>query len=242
MSHKNYKQKYLDALERHRTEPFAPVDKAQLKTQSASATNTDANLALRQIASVVGEVSIAAQNLIKEMDAHTKIAGMEFAEIEQEIDLKLTKMPIHVAMRRIRDVFKIAEARIAMLHIQADDLHIVNQTLHSEVDKVDASRKNVERSLYDNVWIGAGASPDEIDDFESIPQGEYRRFGLNYEDADDEFIMTRLFANTSLREVRSGSTSDPDDSTDESDDDVPTKKRLAQIVPTSPVQQKKVDI
>jgi hypothetical protein len=255
---KNYKQKWLEAIDAHRTEPVAHADTVRLRSQTVSTTNSDAALVLRQIGSNIGNVAVAAQSLVSEMDDHRDIAGLAFSEIGGEIDTKLTRMPAGIALRRIRDLFQIAEARIAMLHIQADDLYRANDMLRTALERSEATSKTVQRALIETAWVGPQPSATDIEDFNATSAGEYRRDGLHYSLDADDFIMTKLFANTSLRTVANtnlGLTADDDDDNDDDTSDSETDEatvarmqtpatvnRYAQVVPTSIYAHTKVDI
>lgn len=199
MSHRNYKQKYLEALAAHRVGPIDQVDSLRHKVEGLTASNTDAALALRKVSSAMGEVNIAARSLLSEMDDHKHVAGLEFGVVAAEIDANLTRMPADIALRRVRDMLKIAEARIGMLTIQADDLYIANRTLTQSVERVESSRLSVTRALYETSWIGASPTKEEIEDFNDAPAGEYHRDGLVYNDDADDFIATRLLKSSTAR-------------------------------------------
>lgn len=252
MTHKNYKQKYLEALEGRRVEPLVTADRVRLELGNISTTNTDAAVTLRKVTSTLGEVSLAAQSLLSEMDDHTNVGGLAFGTVSHEIDTKLTKMPAEVAMRRIRDLLKIAEARIAMLHIQADDLNEANQILTDSVKRAETSRLSVQRALYETAWVGPGATTNEIEDFNDAAAGTYARENLSYHDDAEDFIMTKLFAGTSLRTKVDGNThvrtyNSDEESESGSDDDVDTQtlvrmNRSAQVVPASPIATRSAKI
>lgn len=235
MPARNYKQKWLEALEGRRSEPIAELDHIKEVSHTVSLTNTDACIALRQISGSVGEVAVAAKALVGEMDDHRDVAGLEFGKVNAEIDTRLERMPVVVALRRVRDLMKIAEARIAMLHIQADDLHIANRALTENLNKLTLSNTGVKRSLVDVVWVGAHATKDEIEDFNATPAGEYRRNGITYDDDGEDFITTRMFTGTSLRTLARRNDGLTDDETDDdSDEELKAVRRLAQVVPHSP--------
>jgi len=257
MANRNFKQKWLDALAQQGQTPGERALEVKAKAGFVSTTNTDAALALRKISSSLAEVSLAATSLVAEMDSHMVVAGLEFGEIQSEIDAKLTKLPADIAMRRIRDLIKVVEARLGVLHAHAHDLHISNEILTEGIEKAHGSRKNVTRALYDVAWVGDSATQEEIEDFNDAHAGEYHRDGLVYEDMDEEYIMTKLFAKTSLRTVRTqldnsddegddednySAESDPEDVTEKQLMQLASRNRRAQIVPASPKTTGKVDL
>lgn len=252
----NYKQKWLAALENHRVEPVTHAANETLRASSVQTTGTDAAIVLRRINGRVGEMAGVAKSLVDEMDSHQSVAGLTFGEVGGEIDTKLARMPVDVAMRRLRDLLKLAEARIAMLTIHADDLHIANTNLTESLKKAANSSKNVERALLEVAWIGPNPTANEIQDFNDASAGEYHRDNLHYEDLDEEYVMTKLFSGTSLRTVARRTPDltddqgedDSDTSSDEAEKKIrsmpsPVRNRHARIVPSSPTTTRnKVDI
>lgn len=230
----NYKQKWLEALEKQKAGIEQRTNESIGTAGDVHRVATDVAVEMRKIASVTGEVTSAAKRIVTTMNDMAVCGGLEFNELEHSIDSKLSSMPLYVALRRVRDILSYSEARISVLSLRLNTLYDEHNRVVLATTKLNDRRESIERLLIESAWVGPSPSPSEIEDFKDASAGDYQRYGLHYEDPDEDWIETSLFKSTTLREPASAS--------EDSDSDVETARRnghrQAQIVPRSPIQKK----
>lgn len=264
----NYKQKWLSALERARNDIQDDTDLRVSKAADASREVSDAVLSLNQARGMISQLTMHCQSLVSEFDESRSVGGLEFAEISHEVDTKLNKLPLHIALRRVRDILKLAEGRVAILSIQCEDLYIANQKYIDTLDKTVRDKDRLHRALIETCYIGDKPTEAELEDFNDTPN-DFKRYGLHYADLDENWEDTMLTQGTILREKNSiqsranrrvpsqaSQTSDNslhrelaqqhagDDDSDSDSEDEPqlSDHRLARIQPVSPTYTRKNDL
>lgn len=238
MVRQSYKEKWQAALRQRTDNPVADVTLSAAPVAESSRLTTDLNLTLQQISSVNGEVVAAARDLVESLDEVRTVAGIEYGEVFGEIDGKTAQLPVRIALRRVRDVLKISEARIAMLAIHAEELYEANQKYKVEIARLNSGNLLATRTLIDCAWIGPRSTEAEREDYRE-QVADYTRFGLHYEDIDDQWITQHLTTGTVLKQPNHSINGDEDDSSDsESESRAMTvsANRRAVITPQSPTR------
>lgn len=237
MAKHNYKQKWLDALEGQRKDPKQSAE-AHLHTLAENGlAQTNLNLTLQRISSVTGEVAHVARSLGSCFDETKNVAGLNFGEFVSEIDNKISTLPIHTVLRRVRDVMRVAEMRIGVISARCEELYEANEQYEARLDSLKTSNGLAMRTLMATEWVGPNPTRDEIDEFTTLKEGHYKRGGLDYEDLDDAWFERNLFADAVLRVPALMSDADADSGDDSQEEAVRamsvTKNRRAQVVPRS---------
>lgn len=233
----------MSALENQRKDPRAAADVTLHKLSESSLAQSNLNLTLQKISSVTGEVASTARSLGQCFDDTRNVAGLNFGEFVSEIDSKINSMPVHTVLRRVRDVMKVAEMRIGVLTARCEELYDVNNMYETKLNNLVTSTNTAKRTLMNVDFVGPNPSPHEIDDFTSAPTGEYGRFGLKYEDLDDQWIEQNLFHDAVLKTP--GLVRDEEEDSDADSDIMEAQvkamtvqaNRRAHVVPRSPTHK-----
>lgn len=238
----NYKTKWLNALENSRGDVVAKAEDDILAAKDASRQTTDAVLALRQTKSMVNELATCCKSLVGECDGLRELGGLSFTEIGHTVDTKLSSMPIHVALRRVRDVIKIAEARIAVLSIHSEDQFIANKKYSEMIPEAINAKTRMYRALVETCYVGDRPTTSEIEDY-TDKTTDYRRHDIHYEDMDHTWTDTMLMNSTILRTAERAHDDSDDDGSDIDATEVnEPNNRLARIQQMSPGYKSRSDL
>lgn len=237
----NYKTKWLQALEEARGDVVNTADVKVALVQDTSREATDAALALKQTRSMVNELAHVCEAVVDECDESRHVGGLEFCETRHAVDLQLPKMSTIVALRRVRDVLRIAEARIAILSLHCEDQYLSIKKYESTVDSLLTTKSQINRTLLETHYIGRSPTESELEDYND-DSSSFARFGIKYEDVDDEWIDNMLTKNTVLRtKAPIADDSDEDDADDVDPEDKAdmalaqfSRNRKATVQPASP--------
>jgi hypothetical protein len=209
MAHNNYKAKWLAALKDTSSTPGTTADLLAKNLRSVQNVDTDAALALNKVRDASIEVAHVAKRVLTLLDEQSEVAGLSFGVIGVELDGKLSQMPLPVMMRRIRDVLRVSEARIGMLSVAANEYHLAYTKVEEAATDAKANQDHLQRALLESTYIGARPSSADLDDYRMTNGEDYARFGLHYEDLDDDWLETTMYK---ARGKRDRSADDSDDS------------------------------
>lgn len=188
----NYKSKWLAALKETDDSPLVAAEKAGKVASTINTVNVNANLELGKLQRTTLEATGVAKSILNLMDEHRYTAGLEFGTCCLPIDGKLSQMTLQVMLRRIRDTLKIAESRIGILSIAANDLYEANALMRKHLKMVESGQLPLQRSIIECALIGPRATSPEMEDLRDSKTGEYHRYGMTYEDLDDDWLDRHL--------------------------------------------------
>jgi hypothetical protein len=189
----NYKAKWLASLPSsvQTSTDIAHDAQSSLNTVTHAQVNTAIELVKAKNAMI--EATKSAKLLAELMDECRDVGDMDFGETIHAIDNSITSMNIIVMARRMRDVMRIAEARIGFLTALVDDQHKAISSLKDNIKSLHTPTVELQKSAIEALIIGSNPSMVELDDLdEKYSSGEYLRFGLHYEPMDDELITSQI--------------------------------------------------
>jgi hypothetical protein len=206
----NYKAKWLAALADDVETPS--VNAANLSKGLVTVKNVDADtaLSLNKIKEGAIEAAGVAKRVLELMDEESTVAGVNFGVCGVSVDNKLAQLPVPIILRRLRDTLKIAEARIGMLSVAATEYYKAHQKLELEIRQVQEHQSHLHRALLETSYIGARPSTADMEDYQDARAGEYARFGLAYEDLEDDWLDNALNENRTRKGTQSDESSDSD--------------------------------
>jgi hypothetical protein len=174
-----------------------------------------ANLGLRKLGGTLMEAASAAKSLITLMDDAANVGKMQFASTSQNIDLRLNDGDFNLIARRLRDVLRMAEARVGILTEAYDDAHTALSEIKKAHISVSSQSELLQNTVANTLMIGNHATPEELTEFARAnrTETEYSRFGSPYEDLDDDWT-DNIFA-TTAKKIENTSLPSPPESTDE---------------------------
>lgn len=241
MARSNYKAKWQNALRQQQDDAAITAREEVHHIEDNKRINTDLNLAIQQISTVNGQITAAAADVIACLDESKNVAGLDFGEIHMEIDSKANKLPLHVSLRRTRDILKLVEARYAVLAIRAEELDEANKVYQAKIKSLQANSHLSTRTLLDNVWIGPHSTDAEREEYKHS-RSNYKRYDLSYEDLSDDWLTTHVMTGTVIKE-RVPPVPDLSDDADSEIEDAKTRaltvsnNRLAVVTPMSPARK-----
>jgi len=144
------------------------------------------------------------RSLVELLDECRYVGGVDFGEAIHGIDARLGSMTMIVMARRMRDIMKLAEARIGILAAALDDRDKAIEDLRTQIESTHDPAEQLEKAAIEALYIGHGATHHEISDYTEANDstGIYNRFGLAYDDLDDDWMTTQLTSRSVLREPR----------------------------------------
>jgi len=188
----SYKAKWLASLSDKQETPIAQA--ASLIKGSDEIKNAQVNTVL-QIQKVHGtliQAAMCAKSLISVMDESSSTPGLDFGQVGHEIDSKITKLDSNLIARRLRDVIKLAEARIGVLSAIAENALEANTLMANELLVLRTSTNSLERAAVESFYIGSQPTRKELDDLGEDPSTAHKRFGVVYDDLPDEWLDSAL--------------------------------------------------
>lgn len=194
----NFKAKWLAALESDAARPVDSVQLVEKAVNGVSTTVTDASISLGQISHSAMEAASQAIRLSRTLSEFQTVSQIDFGDISHGIDEKLTKMPIPVMMRRVRDILKIAEMRIGILSVMAEEAGEAVKSMEQKVRSLGSEISPLQVKIVEHAWIGTSPTSSEFEDYKD-KTSDYHRYGIQYDDLDDDWFDTRL-GNATLRQ------------------------------------------
>jgi hypothetical protein len=210
----NYKAKLEAALKSGRTANEVSKSATTI-IENAVDTTAGTTLELSKLQHVMLEAASTAKNLLELMECSRQIGEVSFPTIATAIDGRLNEMSMVVIARRVRDALKLAEARIGILSAAYENSYEAQINLEQNIKTVETSAQHIQKVAINSLFIGPHATANEVEDMLSSTSAPRSRFGLTYEDLDDEWISTRLVDGAVLIEQTSDSSEE--DSGDDGD-------------------------
>jgi hypothetical protein len=199
----SYKAKWLASLAPSTQTGTETLHAAQSQINNVSHTQVNTSQEISRLHTTLIETAAAAKSLGELMDECQHIGTTDFGEIGHAIDNKIQSMSMIVIVRRVRDMIRLAEARIGILSAIADDQYNANRMLASEIKSLEQPTVNLQKVALESLLIGKNPSANELQEFtETELIGNFHRFGLEYEDVDEDNIITQINARSSLIEKK----------------------------------------
>jgi len=227
----NYKAKWLDAIKAKEENPVTRLEAFKVDAEQLSSFQVNTTLQVDKIRHPLVEGARNAANLLSTMDEFRDCGVISFEETCLPIDAKLGDMDMVTIARRLRDSLRLAEARIGILSVALRDTEERSREYVSELSTVKEMMQRSGEKITELFVIGPGPSEAEKSaaDHMILSGEDYRRFGLGYEDHDDDaWDMLRLNKESILRTrrlaqlnelVTDAEDGDDDDDEDEDDDE-----------------------
>lgn len=219
----NYKAKWLAAVTGEGAGVIAQAAEAKNIAESVISTDVTAHLELQKLQNVTYEAASIAKSLISLMNDASFCGGVDYGKYDHAIDTKMSKMPLHIVIRRIRDIMKLAEFRIGMLTVACDEMTEAGKNLSLELDSIRIQNQSLQKSTVSGLLLGPDPTSTEIEDFSDSHKGgrTYHRYGIVYPDLlDSVFDDFGVEANHRVQKrsmlTNSQSVDDSDDDSDES--------------------------
>jgi len=215
----NYKAKWLAAARDAGNDVLEHAEKAPQVSETIISADVTAHVELNKVQVTAYEMAAVAKTLTNLMNETKVTAGVNYGEIDHAIDSKLSKMPLNVILRRVRDVMKHAEFRIGMLSIACDELTEAGSTLARELRSVQVQSQFLQKTTVDALIVGPQATSSELDDYGDLTRmnKRYHRYGLQYSDLNED-----IFENFGMHANHRQQVANPpldDESGDDSDSD-----------------------
>nr|QXN75410.1 MAG: hypothetical protein [Grapevine-associated negative single-stranded RNA virus 1] len=214
----NFKAKWEAALATKRAELTAGRDSDAVAT-GARDTVFGTSAELRKLQHAVLEAASAGRQVLHVMEDFSDTGALKFGVHTSDVDGKLTDMNLIVIARRLRDIFKIAEARIGVLSIALNESHMNLMKVKENLSIIKTSNTQMQAMAMETLYIGARPRSTEIDDWFKDPTTA--RFGARYEDLDENWIDTELIKSkhsSKITYANHDESSDDNDEQDEEDD------------------------
>lgn len=243
----NYKAKYLAALNNNGTTPQTVRTTLSNTTHDTTAVAVNTSLELVKLQTTLIESAHAARAVCELMDETRHVGNIDFGETHHIVDGKLGSMSLQIISRRLRDVLRMAEARIGILSAMCEDQHKTIELAAETAATVKGGIVDLQKASLDTLFVGRNATPDELSDLLSTPGANgFNRFDIEYHGIDLESEGLPLTAESVLQVTRhrkqdsavsgmsaaSDSESDTDnDAQSDNDGQRPDDNRLARVVP-----------
>lgn len=211
----NYKAKWLAALKSDVETPSVSTAAVAKGLQTIRSIDSDTASAVNKIREAAIEAAVVARRVLELMDSEANVAGVDFGKVGVAIDSKLALMPVPIILRRLRDTLKIAEARIGILSVSANEYYTAHQKIVTEVDIVQSNQEHLQRALLETSYIGARPTTSDLEDYKDNKASDFTRFGLNYTDLPEDWLDLSLNHRNTTDHHDSETTDGSDDDADE---------------------------
>lgn len=217
----NYKAKWLRALAEKGVDEKEVQKAVNSRLTTSITTTVTANLEIHKTLELTRDAASAAQELVETLDLYSRVGPLTAGKLADNVDAKLTKLPIDVMLRRIRDIIRIASERVAMFGESQDVMEKSLDAIKEESRKVASNNTQLQNQLVEAFMIGHDPESSERRDLFACANNsnKYHRYGMVYADSTyDTFGVDLLKAQGNREESDS----------DESDDDEPIEPKTPQ--------------
>lgn len=194
----NYKAKWLAALRDGGNDVIDRAETAPKLAESVVSSEVSAHVELQKLQTITYETASVAKSLIALLNESSTVAGVDYGKHDHEIDGKISKMPLYVVMRRVRDILKLAQFRVGMLTVACEELNEAGQSMAEQLQIVHNQSLHLKRTTVNALMLGPDPTREELDDYTENRRGSqrYNRYGIAYEDlTDDVFENFGMHAN-----------------------------------------------
>jgi hypothetical protein len=215
----NYKAKWLAAVGNGSGGLVAESRNTERIVDTVINAEITTHMELTKLQAVTYEAAHVAKELAELMTETRLCAGIDYGESDHMIDSRLGNMPLHVVMRRIRDVLKMAKFRVGMLSVACDELNTTGEVLINQIQTIKAQSTHLQRAAVNTLLVGPNSTEEEYAEFGEArrSRGRYDRYNIRYDDlSDDVFENFNMHADHRTR-VRTAA--ETEDSSDDSDDE-----------------------
>lgn len=225
----NYKAKWQAAINNKNGAPTEEVQGLISDTERIVGAEIQAAVGLKKVSGVLMSAADEARNLVNLMDEGASVGDLEFASTSQSIDLKLSENDFLLISRRLRDVLRMATARIGILTEAYEDSHTALDKIKQAHHSVRSQSSILQESIANTLMVGRGATQQECEAFvrSARTDKDYNRFDLDYEDLDSDW-EDEIFKKGSLTKTNGSSIPNS------------TPKSEGRIVPASPKDRRVV--
>jgi hypothetical protein len=185
----NYKAKWLAAAGKGdgvQSEEIKPLIEA---TDNIVGAEVQAAVGLRKLSNTLIEAISEAKGLVNLMDEGADIGALHFAETKKSIDLKLSEHDLNIMARRLRDILKLAGARIGILTEAYEDSYNAVVKIKEAHRSVSSQSELLQSTVANTLLIGNNATGEEFTEYLRTTRAgqDYKRHKLDYEDLDSDW-------------------------------------------------------